>query len=351
MNRSLSFGLAPLCLLASALVFASCGKDEGGEGTEAGDCTDDADNDGDGLFDCDDPGCAGASACDETENTPPTAPEISISPATPTTDDILNCVIDTESTDTDGDTVTYSYAWTKDGADAGVTEATVASESTAGEEVWECTVTPNDGIDDGATGSASATIEAENTPPTAPVVSISPSEPTTDDILNCVIDTESTDADGDTVTYSYAWTKDGVDAGVTEATVASEDTAGEEEWICTVTPNDGEDDGAAGVSSVTIEAEKEYTIVHDGDGGDGKRWKIQRQGSGGDELIVDDVVNIDVCATLCANETTLTCNGFMFKDGSDYRDEREFQKGACVLMSKLVVEETRVEDVFSCRMD
>ena len=33
------------------------------EGTRPGDCTDDADNDGDGLFDCNDEGCAGAAAC------------------------------------------------------------------------------------------------------------------------------------------------------------------------------------------------------------------------------------------------------------------------------------------------
>ena len=34
------------------------------EGTEAGDCRDGADNDADGLFDCNDPGCAGSPDCD-----------------------------------------------------------------------------------------------------------------------------------------------------------------------------------------------------------------------------------------------------------------------------------------------
>ena len=33
------------------------------EGTQAGDCTDGADNDGDGFFDCDDSGCAGSPVC------------------------------------------------------------------------------------------------------------------------------------------------------------------------------------------------------------------------------------------------------------------------------------------------
>lgn len=35
----------------------------GGEGQNPGDCSDDADNDLDGLFDCADPGCSGAVVC------------------------------------------------------------------------------------------------------------------------------------------------------------------------------------------------------------------------------------------------------------------------------------------------
>ena len=51
------------------------------EGTEVGDCTDRADNDGDGLFDCDDDGCAGAPDCMDVVDTGDT--------------------IDTDTTDTD----------------------------------------------------------------------------------------------------------------------------------------------------------------------------------------------------------------------------------------------------------
>ncbi|MBN2716547.1 MAG: hypothetical protein JXX14_11890, partial [Deltaproteobacteria bacterium] len=45
-----------------------CGDDSGGapadiEGDVAGECSDDADNDRDGLFDCYDPDCAGSSFC------------------------------------------------------------------------------------------------------------------------------------------------------------------------------------------------------------------------------------------------------------------------------------------------
>lgn len=48
-----------------------CGEDEKEqqryEGSEPGDCSDEADNDIDGLFDCNDEGCAGAPDCEEAE--------------------------------------------------------------------------------------------------------------------------------------------------------------------------------------------------------------------------------------------------------------------------------------------
>ena len=48
------------------------------EGDELGECTDRADNDRDGLFDCDDPGCEGSPDCtgtgdDDDDTTPPPA--------------------------------------------------------------------------------------------------------------------------------------------------------------------------------------------------------------------------------------------------------------------------------------
>ncbi len=53
--------------LASVGVFASLGCSGllAKEGIAAGECTDAADNDGDGLFDCDDPDCGGSAECAE----------------------------------------------------------------------------------------------------------------------------------------------------------------------------------------------------------------------------------------------------------------------------------------------
>ncbi len=50
-----------LCLLLSACIPAQQTTES--EGRNPGDCTDNADNDGDGRFDCEDEGCAGAPSC------------------------------------------------------------------------------------------------------------------------------------------------------------------------------------------------------------------------------------------------------------------------------------------------
>ncbi len=56
-----------LCLLLPALL-VGCDRLQSAldiEGDEPGECTDDADNDRDGLFDCKDPDCAGSAACSQ----------------------------------------------------------------------------------------------------------------------------------------------------------------------------------------------------------------------------------------------------------------------------------------------
>ncbi|MEC8423039.1 MAG: hypothetical protein VX000_04630, partial [Myxococcota bacterium] len=118
------------------------------------------------------------------ENTPPGAPGVSISPASPTAGDSLTCTIDTPSSDDDLDTVTYSVAWQVDGVDyiaggtvdtggldsgdpgwLGPSTTTWTDDTVDGADVdhaqtWSCTATPDDGDDDGTPGS-STTLTAE----------------------------------------------------------------------------------------------------------------------------------------------------------------------------------------------
>ncbi len=92
----------------------------------------------------------------------------------------------------------------------------------------------------------------ENTAPSAPEVVITPEHPLEGaNDLSCTVVTESVDAEGDTVSYSFAWTRDGADAGAAE-TISGGDTVAGERFVCTVTPNDGTEDGEPGVASAQV---------------------------------------------------------------------------------------------------
>ena len=101
------------------------------------------------------------------QNTPPTAPIAEVSPSTPIEglDDLL-CVVDTPSYDADGDTVQYTYEWTVNGIPyTGAittfeTGDTVPGSDTIASEDWSCTITPSDGIDSGASNTATVSISA-----------------------------------------------------------------------------------------------------------------------------------------------------------------------------------------------
>jgi hypothetical protein len=89
-------------------------------------------------------------------NHPPTAPEIHVEPPVAMTDEDLSCVIDVESTDINEDAIHYAFAWTEGGNPAAITQPTLPSNLTSEGESWTCTVTPNDGQQDGSFAEASA---------------------------------------------------------------------------------------------------------------------------------------------------------------------------------------------------
>jgi hypothetical protein len=178
----------------------------------------------------------------------PSAPVVSIGPDSPRTGDDLVATIDTPSSDADGDTVTYRWAWKQNGAlrEDLVSDTVPASETTKGEN-WEVIVTPNDGERDGDPGGAVVAILN-----TAPVVTVAfnPETPVTGDDLRVV--PTATDADGDTVSFTYAWTLDGSPQAEDGATVAAERTEHGQVWSVTVTPADAEEAGAPVVGEVAI---------------------------------------------------------------------------------------------------
>jgi hypothetical protein len=76
----------------------------------------------------------------------------------------------------------------------------------------------------------------------------------------CEITSPSTDADGDPITYDFAWDVDGESYTDTDTdthdgdTVPGDALASDETWTCTVTPNDGEEDGEPGSDSWATDA-------------------------------------------------------------------------------------------------
>jgi ABC-type transporter MlaC component len=170
------------------------------------------------------------------QDTPPTAPNLAIGPAGPlTTDDLLATV--NGSTDADGDAITYTVEWSKDGGMTWPeTGETLDSSKTARGETWQAQARATaGGLDSTWTPSAGGLIIA-NTPPTNPTsVSMNwagqPAQPNTNTDINAAA-SGSTDADAaDVVTYEFQWSKDGgatwPEAG---ATLTADKTAPGETW-------------------------------------------------------------------------------------------------------------------------
>lgn len=83
-----------------------------------------------------------------------------------------------------------------------------------------------------------------NEAPTATIIELSPSAPTTDQAVTVVHISEATDPNGDEVSYRYSWFKDGeLQDDLTDATLPSDRTARDESWRVVVVPTDGELDG------------------------------------------------------------------------------------------------------------
>ena len=104
----------------------------------------------------------------------------------------------------------------------------------------------------------SVAITIANSAPTAPSVNLTPDAPTTVNELYCNVTANSTDADNDTVNYTYTWRKDNVinrTFGLTYQLydmIGSGNTSHNEVWNCTVTPFDGTTNGTDASDKATI---------------------------------------------------------------------------------------------------
>jgi hypothetical protein len=141
-------------------------------------------------------------------NNIPTALDISISPKSPKTTDDIVATITATSSDVESEPITYNYWWYKNdvlqyslilNSSKSLTN-TIPGSTTKKHEIWRCVVTPNDGHDNGPSGSAEVTVS--NTAP-AQVAQFKDIEMNEDSVL--VIEDKLIsvfdDIDGDTLEF------------------------------------------------------------------------------------------------------------------------------------------------------
>lgn len=184
------------------------------------------------------------------DNAPPVLTLVTLTPDPPNVNDTLTCT-PASATDTDGDAITYRYAWYVNGSLVTGSSATKSSGFTTGDTVY-CAVTPNDGRVDGSTMLSNA-VSVSNTPPEVASASLSPASPTESSTLSCAAGV-TTDPDGDTVTLSYDWVVDGVKLGLNQTTLTGTWFDKNQVVTCEVTPDDGAVTGSTVASNpVTIQ--------------------------------------------------------------------------------------------------
>ena len=186
-----------------------------------------------------------------TVNALPSAPVVSLAPASPLSDDDLTVSIDAPSVDPDGDAVTYTYAWTVGGAaSTASTSSSLPASATARDEVWGVSVTANDAY--GASPVATASVVIGNTAPTLTGLALTPDPAFEDDVLACAAGALA-DADGDAVSLSYDWIVNGAALGDNTDTLEGSHFDRGDIVACIATPSDSASDGAARTSNaVTV---------------------------------------------------------------------------------------------------
>ena len=201
-------------------------------------------------------GMAMAQTSDVIENRNPSVSSVSISPTSPSSNQLLTCA--SSASDPDGESLMTGYEWFVSGSSVGVSNTLdLSTVSPSPFDVVECTVTVSDAS--GATSSMTNSVTVANTNPTVDVLTLNPVEPTLNDILSCYA--EASDIDGDTPTLSFTFTNQTTGASYTPTTtstnlatldVASTGSNYDDVLTCSVTAEDAQGAVSNSSTSVTI---------------------------------------------------------------------------------------------------
>ena len=188
-------------------------------------------------------------------DTAPGAPQISLEPASPGRTDAVRVRIEVPASDPDGDPITYRTRWTVDGQRRNLPLTTSVLPGTLfrKHQKIEVEVRAFDGKLEGSP--ARASITARNIPPNAPRVEIRPARPRRGDALRAAVVAPAEDPDGDAITYRFEWRKNGApfQGAVAEGReVPGAEVVRADQFELTVTPNDGEANGARATTLVAV---------------------------------------------------------------------------------------------------
>ena len=138
-------------------------------------------------------------------NSPPTITSVTILPERPNGENDLGLVV--QSQDSDGDLVNYRYQWIKNDVEIAGESGNVLKAGNLGKgDMYQVRVIPSDGKGDGKPF-LSNPVKILNAAPVVGEVWIEPQTPTIQNDLK--VHEKTTDADGDSIFFSYQWEKNG----------------------------------------------------------------------------------------------------------------------------------------------
>ena len=182
------------------------------------------------------------------ENAAPTVSSVYVSDSSPRVTATVTCGVSAH--DVDGDAFTEDFAWTADGVVLGTTDTLDLSTTglSAGTGLT-CTATLTDS--DGAVSVGTATATIANTPPSISSVTLSPSDPGTDDFVTATV--VASDVNGDDLSTTYNWLVNGtsVQSGASDSLSGSHFDKGDRVSVG-VTVSDGTDSVVSLSGSLTV---------------------------------------------------------------------------------------------------
>ena len=191
-------------------------------------------------------------------NSPPVITSVNILRQTPYIQAELNAVVQCQ--DPDHDPVTNHYQWVKNGEDIlGENTYILRNGKLRKGDLIQVRVTPSDGKVTG-TPVLSAPVKVLNSPPVIQEVRIEPRVPYANDNLKALV--QGSDADGDSVRFTYQWEKSGVILSEEKnETLQRGQFKKGDSIVVVVTPDDGESIGIPKKSEPIIISNRPPVIV------------------------------------------------------------------------------------------